>query len=178
MEAMQSQIGQDKFVVDVLNNKRNGTFLDLGCNHCKNISNTFYLEKELDWSGLALDISDYYKNDWENHRPKSKFICTDATKLDFQKLLDENNMPKVIDYLSLDLEPPAATFEALIEVMKTDYTFLVITFETDYYRYKDSLIPSRELLKSKGYVLVNEETMLKYAGRTDQDDFYIHNSIL
>jgi len=60
----QSQIGQDKFVVDTLNNKRNGTFLDVGACFYKQISNTFYLEKNLDWRGIAIDIEDKYRTEW------------------------------------------------------------------------------------------------------------------
>ena len=83
-------------------------------------------------------------------------------------------MPKIIDYLSLDLEPPPLTLQALRRLFESDYIFNIVTYETDYYRENDygtnSLrLPSQELFKSIGYVLVQE-------GR--QDDYYIHSSLL
>jgi hypothetical protein len=167
---MQSQIGQDKFVVDTLNSKKQGTFLDIGCHDYKYLSNSHYLEMNLEWRGVGVELDCSYEQNWLLHRPNTKFVCADAITLDYQKVLEENNMPKVIDYLSLDLEPPSATYEALLQVFKTDYLFRVVTFETDWYRYKDSQAPSREFFKSKGYVLLQE--------RNNQDDFYVHQSVL
>ena len=50
-----SQWGQDKWVVDLFKNKRNGYFLDIGAYDGKTISNTYYLEKELDWKGILIE---------------------------------------------------------------------------------------------------------------------------
>jgi hypothetical protein len=43
----QEWTAQDKFVAETLEFKKDGTFLDIGCHHYKNISNTYYLENEL-----------------------------------------------------------------------------------------------------------------------------------
>lgn len=173
-----SQIGQDEFVCNVvkkyLNSKTEFTFLDLGCQHYKDINNTYYLEKECNWRGVALDIDGQWKQEWNNNRPNSVFITADATTVDYSKILHDNNMPKVIDYLSLDLEPPPLTLKALKRLFEYDYIFNIITYETDYYRERDFGIdslrkPSQDLFKSKGYILIEE-------GR--QDDYYIHSSLL
>lgn len=160
----QSQIGQDRFVVDTLNNKRNGTFLDVGACFYKQISNTFYLEKNLGWSGIAIDIEDKYRNEWLENRENTTFICGDATQIDYKKLCDDHDMGNVIDYLSLDLEPPDVTFNALLKILESGLKFRVITFETDFYRYKDTLEPSRKILNEHGYELVVPGI---------QDDFYV-----
>ena len=39
------QAQQDKFVLNVLNEKKNGYFLEIGSNHPININNTYLLEK-------------------------------------------------------------------------------------------------------------------------------------
>jgi FkbM family methyltransferase len=171
-----SQIGQDKFVTDVLKEKTNGTFLDIGCHHYKNISNTYYLEKELGWTGIGIDVECRFEQDWIDNRPNSKFVCADATTIDYNQLLSENNMPEVIDYLTIDLEPPITTFRALEELFKTNYKFRVITFETDYYRERlgwtsePTREMSRKLFQERGYILVKEES--------EVDDFYIHPSLI
>lgn len=160
----QSQIGQDKFVVEQLGNKQNGTFLDIGAGFYKNISNTYYLEKALGWRGIAIDIETKYQEEWDANRKNTVFVVQDATQIDYKELCNAHNLGPIIDYLSLDLEPPSMTFLALQKVLSSGLKFRVITFETDYYRYRDSREPSRKLLEEHGYKL----TVLG-----DQDDFYV-----
>jgi len=50
-----SQSGQDAFVINYFKNKRNGTFIDIGANDGVSLSNTYYLEKELGWSGICFE---------------------------------------------------------------------------------------------------------------------------
>ena len=47
--------GQDIYVADLLGRPANGTFVDIGANDGVTISNTLYFEKELGWSGLAIE---------------------------------------------------------------------------------------------------------------------------
>lgn len=162
--------GQDQFVAETLKFKRDGFFLDIGCHHYQDISNTYFLEKELNWKGIGIDNLDVFENGWKENRTNSIFVCADATAIDYQKLLDGFNMPKMIDYLSIDLEPPQLSFIALRKVLETDYTFRVITFETDAYRQLETRDISRELFNSLGYVFVTE--------RNAQDDYYIHSSLV
>jgi FkbM family methyltransferase len=57
-----SQWGQDEFVVSILNGKRNGYFVDIGAYDGITISNTYYLEKELDWKGLCVEANPHTYN--------------------------------------------------------------------------------------------------------------------
>jgi FkbM family methyltransferase len=50
-----SQFSQDEKILRLLNYKQNGYFLDIGCSDPKNLSNTYVLEKEFNWKGLAVD---------------------------------------------------------------------------------------------------------------------------
>jgi len=160
----ESQIGQDEFVVDQLNGKLGGTFLDVGACYYKHINNTYYLEKALGWRGIAIDVDPHYQAEWNANRENTIFVVQDATQIDYKKLCEDHGLGPVIDYLSLDLEPPHLTFTALQKVLSSGLKFRVITFETDFYRYKDSRDPSRKLLSEHGYELIVEG---------DQDDFYI-----
>jgi len=54
-----SQRNQDRFVVDVLKSKTNGTFLDFGCRCPFEGNNTYLLEKNYGFSGLSFDIDSY-----------------------------------------------------------------------------------------------------------------------
>jgi hypothetical protein len=166
----QEWTAQDKFVAETLEFKTNGTFLDIGCHHYKDISNTYYLENELGWTGVGIDNECHFEQGWVDNRPNSKFVCADAVTMDYDALLKANNMPLVIDYLSVDLEPPILTFAALKKLFETDYIFKVVTFETDFYREKTTRDESRELFKQRGYVFIKE--------LNQQDDYYIHSSYI
>lgn len=51
-----SQKGQDKFVNEVIfKNKKNGFFVEIGANDGISFSNTYYFEKNLNWSGICVE---------------------------------------------------------------------------------------------------------------------------
>jgi len=123
-----SQNNQDNLVLEYLNNKTQGFFLDIGCCYPKTINNTYLLEKEFGWDGISIDIHDFIEPNgetWDNLR-KSKRIIKDALQIDYLELLKENNAPKTINFLSMDLEPPDLTLECL---SKIPYCFLVCMFQ-------------------------------------------------
>ncbi len=147
-----SQAGQDLFVLSVLNGKREGVFLDLGCNHPIEINNTFLLESNFSWNGLSVDIDSRYSDLFKFRN--SKTLWADCTKLDWQAVVDTIETG-AIDYLSLDLEPPDVTLECLKTIPFDAVNFSVITFEHDAYRARDEVrTPSRTLLEENGYVRV------------------------
>jgi hypothetical protein len=167
-----SQIGQDQVVLQIIGEKQNGTFVDIGCFEPLKISNTFFFETELNWTGIGVDIQDYIGSNgetWKSHRSKTKHVLSDALIIDYIKLFEENNMPETIDYLSLDLEPPELTLECLMKIPFHKYKFNVITFETDEYREggQQRVDISRAHLAKYGY---------KFVGCMNrQDDVYVHN---
>ncbi len=59
------------------------------------------------------------------------YMSGDATKIEYKKLLEENNMPKNIDYLQIDLDAGnGSTMEALEKMdneIFDDYKFATIT---------------------------------------------------
>ena len=58
-----SQIGQDKYISDVIfKNKKSGFFIELGAADGERISNTFYFEKELGWKGVCIEPNPEYKD--------------------------------------------------------------------------------------------------------------------
>ena len=52
-----SQIGQDLWVIDTLNFKKNGYFLDLGALDGKTHSNSLMLEKKYGWNGICIEAN-------------------------------------------------------------------------------------------------------------------------
>jgi hypothetical protein len=170
-----SQLGQDMFVVDVLQSKRKGFFIDLGCGHHERFNNTYVLEKEYEWSGLAFDIEMDVET-WKKERPNSTIFKADALKFNYYQLFDTYSVPKTIDYLSLDLEPPEVTLACLNLIPFSEYTFKVITFEVDRYRSNYHKI-TRPYFNKHGYVRVAELGFIKNDNFSCVDDAYIHHSI-
>jgi len=169
-----SQIGQDIIVLKYLKNKKNGTFVDIGCGYPKYINNTYVLEKEYDWRGLSIDMSMYSESDgstWNDCR-STKLILTDALSIDYSSLFKENDLPTTIDYLSMDLEPPSLTMECLFKIPFEVYKFNLITFEVDFGRegYQERVNVSREFFKTRDYVYIGSIC-------SGQDDIYLHESV-
>jgi hypothetical protein len=55
--AWQSQFGQDKWLMEnVFSGKRNGFFIDCGCNNPVKGSNTYAMEQFFDWTGIGIDV--------------------------------------------------------------------------------------------------------------------------
>lgn len=163
-EESYSQIGQDLFVKRLLQEKKDGLFLDIGGAWPVYLNNTYLLEKNYNWTGTSIELESVYEAEWKAKR-NSKFLVQNALTADYNTiitdLLKENNKDR-IDYLSVDLEPPIITLEALRKVPFDLCRFSIITFEHDMYRTDNghdfgqlyTLNESRALLTDKGYKLL------------------------
>lgn len=130
-----------------------------------------------------IERNNEFLPEYKKHRPSSIHIIEDATKIDYKKVLDENNFPKVIDYLQIDLEvdnrSTLTTLELLDDTLFDNYTFAVVTFEHDIYRgdFFNTRIKSREIFKKRGYIPVFEDVELVGGGEINKfEDWYIHPS--
>jgi hypothetical protein len=56
----ESQVQQDKLVMKLLKNPKDGYFIDLAANDATNLSNTYQLEKQLDWNGICIEPNPIY----------------------------------------------------------------------------------------------------------------------
>ena len=176
-----SQVYQDIFALAATNGKLNGTFLEIGAFDPKLISNTYLLESEFNWNGISIDLKDLTSK-FTKDRSNTTFIKSDALILDYTKVLEENNMPKQIDYLSLDIDPPIQTFNALKKLPLDTYRFSVITYETDYYDASHPLkqremirTESRKILESFGYIRVFSNVSNK-TNNAPFEDWYLDST--
>ena len=135
MNSFNGQAEQDKFIVNILNNKKNGYFIEIGSNHPVNINNTYLLEKYYDWKGIMIEYSNKLLNEYKILRQNSIHIINDATKINYHDLFKKNNVPVNIDYLQIDLEPTNGstlkTLEKINNEVMDNYKFAIITFEHD-----------------------------------------------
>jgi len=65
---------QEEWVVrDFFQNKRDGIFVDVGANDYRHFSNTYFLEAQLGWSGLAIDPQREFEIGYTKFRPRTRF---------------------------------------------------------------------------------------------------------
>ena len=69
-----SEFAEEWIVRDFFGDRREGVFVDVGANDYRQESNTYYLETELGWSGLAIEPQRKYAAGYAEHRPRSRFI--------------------------------------------------------------------------------------------------------
>jgi FkbM family methyltransferase len=69
-----SQFNEELVIRHFFDDRRGGTFVDVGCWDWKEGSTTLYLEDHLGWSGLAIDAQDSVRAGYLEHRPHTKFF--------------------------------------------------------------------------------------------------------
>lgn len=166
-----SEVFQDIFVLQCLNGKKEGTYLEIGAADAISGNNTYLLEKEFGWTGLSIDYDwmdgdytsitcdnqtftlsgfhKYWTEKWYKDRDQP-LLLTNAITCDWDKIIAHN----VIDYLQVDIDPPGGTYECLERLPFDTVDFKVITYEHDAYAEPEWRIKSRKFLESKGYVLI------------------------
>lgn len=166
IEKNYSQTYQDMFTLTMLNGKRNGKYFEIGAADPFHGSNTALLE-EFGWTGTSLEILPHEVEKFKLHR-KNEIILCDATKFDYSVLKGH------IDYLQVDCEPPATTYEILTMLPWDQCTFGVITYEHDHYTDVSGSFrkKSRVFLLSRGYLLV--ATNIAPNETSCYEDWYVH----
>ena len=208
-DPLKSQKGQVRFLLEIVFNykfnglKRNGYFVDLAAGQPQALSNTYFIEKYLNWEGLLIDgnpvfakklraerrnkvleeivysennkevkfridnaelggiVGDEFDNNkkFRSDELANAKIITSRTKT-LNQILVENNAPKEMDYLSLDIE--GGEYEALKNFDFKQYKWKFLTIER----------PNLELdllLDKNGYIQVFHSSF---------DTFYIHKDFI
>lgn len=168
-----SQCYQDMFVLSMLDGKKDGKFLEIGCGDPFYGNNTALLEKEFGWTGISIDINLETTKLFSKSR-KSRVITSDATKLDYNKILEKCDY----DYLQIDCDPAITSFNVLLRIPFITRKFAVISFEHDYYcdESGDVMEKSRKYLESFGYkMVVNNIAPDKY---NSYEDWWVHPDLV
>lgn len=185
-----SQAGQDKWVCDKLKNKANGYFIDIGAGDGCTINNSYYLEKELGWTGVCVEAN---KERFDKLVQNRKCICInkaiykenilsefaigggiygikealqvpiDKYGVDFiesitmSQLMQNNNVPHIIEYISLDTE--GNDFNVLLGFPFEEYEVLLWTIEHNAYLDNGFLkYKIREIMTKNGYMIVPDKS--------------------
>ena len=69
-----SRYGEEWIIRDFFKDQRFGVFVDVGANHYQRESNTYFLETQLGWSGVAIEPQAKFAADYAAHRPRTRFV--------------------------------------------------------------------------------------------------------
>jgi len=69
-----SEREEEWLIRDYFQDRRAGVFVDVGANHYKFASKTYYLESKLGWSGLAIEPQREFADEYRTYRPGTKFL--------------------------------------------------------------------------------------------------------
>lgn len=152
-----SDARQDVFTLNLF--EKAGFFLDLGCSDGSSRSNTLLLEQN-GWTGLLFDSNPPDLN-LARERRSSPCILRDLSASSIKEVLDAHSCPRVIDYVSLDIDQ--ASFECLKRFPFGDYEFKFMTFEHDSYANRSDTVERKieapKLLHSLGYSTLVEDVI-------------------
>jgi FkbM family methyltransferase len=85
VDNVKSQIGQDLFVLYLLNWKKNGYFVEFGATNGFDLSNTYLLEKDFGWTGILVEPAKVWHDDLKKNR--SSIIDFDCVWKESNQLL-------------------------------------------------------------------------------------------
>lgn len=168
-----SQCFQDMFVLTMLNGKKFGRFLEIGCGDPYFSSNTALLETLFDWNGISIDIDKDKIERFKKERT-STALAIDALVADYDSLLSEGDY----DFLQLDCEPAITTYEVMQRIPFDKHRFAVVTFEHDNFCDNNPEIKerSRKYLRSYGYeMVVNNISEDRFS---DYEDWWVHPDLV
>jgi len=169
-----SQVWQDIFALVVNDAKVDGTFLEIGGAQPFIGNNTWLLEEGYNWRGLSIELDHNLCDMWKGYRPNTKLYEADAVKFDYVKAVDDLGLPRHMDYLSFDLEPPQITLDTLREFPLDKLSFNCVTYEHDMYRQWGDTAGHRDIFSKYDYDLVGFQI---HNGPCCMEDWYIHNSV-
>jgi hypothetical protein len=175
------QAEQDKFVLNVLKNKKNGFFLEVGSHDPIKINNSYILEKNYEWNGIMIEFQEQWLDKYKISRPNSIHVINDATTIDYKELFETNNVPLNLDYLQIDLAVNNGSTLNTLKKINSDvmdkHKFATITFEHDIYHtnYLNTRSVSREIFEDRGYIRVFSDIT---NGPNPFEDWYIHPDLV
>jgi len=144
---------QDVFVLKLFNTI--GYYLDIGSSDGVTKNNTLLLEQN-GWSGLLFDYNESHIQTAQQTRNSKAFLCDLSQPEILSNILDKENCPETIDYISLDIDD--ASLISLKHFPLHRYRFKFLTFEHDIYAQRPECIARKNitpvLLDKFGYVKI------------------------
>ena len=213
-KSLYSQLNQDLWVLDMLKHKKGGVFVDIGAHDGIQLSNTYLLESNYDWTGICIEANPDTFEKLKKNR-SNKCVCSLLSKYkgenkvlhkigelsfvnninqscdvdELQKLYDiditdvtietdtlnniltNQEIPNVIDYLSIDIEGMELDVLKSLDFNKYHINLLTIEHNACHigHNYRNDI---QEFLQSKGFEFVKGN---ENVNNWDNDKYYIED---
>lgn len=200
MNQFYSQANQDKWVCELLDYKENGFFIDIGAYDGIQTSNSYYLEKNLNWKGICIEANTHAFTKLQSCRSSINIHAAVSNYDGFcgfgedriggdnqiqcftlNTILLNHNVTNEIDYLSIDVEGHEHTIFECFDFEK--WNIKLMTVEHNLYcdgpEKKNKLF---NLLSSKNFIrVINNalclDTNPSYFNQP-YEDWYVNNKYL
>jgi hypothetical protein len=168
-----SSAGQDKWVLETLNFKSGGFFVDLGAGNGITYNNTYALETEYNWTGICVENTSAHFSELSINRNCDKYDFTIynydgqcyidsegkiaetgdtlVTCKTFDKLMNLNGHQGTIDYLSINVGNVQKEIIDTIDFTKYDITLISVQnnlYRSNFLGSDDDVFP---IMKEAGY---------------------------
>lgn len=123
-----SQLGQDLWVIDTLDYKNNGFFIDIGALDGVTHSNTFLLENKYDWNGICIEANPFVLHMLTSNR---NCMCVNALLYSKENILKEFHCGNELSFMAnknrnIDIN----TFKEYLHTKNVDYHKIVMKTST------------------------------------------------
>lgn len=197
--------GQDLWVLEMLNNKTNGIFVDLGAGDGITFSNTYLLEKEYNWNGICVEsypdrydelitnrvsfkkniVINHYKG-YCNIDDDGRITESSGTTVEcdtFDNIITEFELGNEIDYISINIG--SSELDILKTIDFTKYDIKLITVQHNVYSNDLTFYKWRiyDVLNNEGFERIKSDAhcLEQYAeeyGRQPYEDWFINRRYL
>jgi FkbM family methyltransferase len=170
-----SEREEEWMIRDYFQDRKGGFFVDVGANHYRDNSKTYYLETKLGWTGIAIEPQREFAADYQKHRPGTKFLpffVSDASNQTAQlyithraSMVASSNKDFVSQFGNLDevRDVPTITLTDLLtaeQVERVDFMSMDIELHEpealkgfDIERFKPALVCVEGLLPVRQHIL-------------------------
>jgi len=121
--AKNSSHEEEHFIRDFFGDRRDGVFLDVGAGHYSKRSNTYFLEHNLGWSGIAVDAQQKFAKDYAAHRPRSRFFSlfvSDVSDQQARLYVGKNDLFSSFDRRFTEGYVPVTATEEVVTITLND----------------------------------------------------------
>lgn len=192
---------QDKWVCEFFNFKREGFFLDVGAMDGFTSSNSYVLEKELEWKGICVECQDIHLGKLKKNRsceiiekavwkangmfsfnPHTSSISSTfypgppVETVTFEWIFSHYNIPNIIDYISLDIE--GVEYDALTKFPFNTHQSILWTIEHNLYLKNDPTLKNqiKQIMLANDYIIAQENVSCADSNNGPFEDWYIHKN--
>jgi FkbM family methyltransferase len=117
----ESQLGQDCLVDSIFEGKEAGVFVEIGVGQGKNISNTYFLEKQRNWTGILCEPAFKFHDSISLLRNailiKEAVFDQSGLEMGFSEVVGSEELSALSDYQGVDLHDRTCTKKYVVKTV-------------------------------------------------------------